>query len=104
LDARERGLDALTPAERSHLERLARGEVSEDAFEGLTDTDRFISQRLTVFRSVSDLQEKNQELLKITRQLGAQMESEEALAAKNQAAKDHEEVRSLQGKIENYKD
>ncbi|CZR57122.1 related to nucleoprotein TPR [Phialocephala subalpina] len=104
LDARERGLDALTPAERSQLERLARGEVSEDAFEGLTDTDRFISQRLTVFRSVSDLQEKNQELLKITRQLGAQMESEEALAAKNQAAKDHEEVQNLQGKIENYKD
>ncbi|KAF8866764.1 hypothetical protein BDZ45DRAFT_795225 [Acephala macrosclerotiorum] len=104
LDACERGLDALTPAEQSHLERLARGEVSEDAFEGLTDTDRFISQRLTVFRSVSDLQEKNQELLKITRQLGAQMESEEALAAKNQAAKDHEEVQTLQRKIENYKD
>ncbi|RDL39653.1 Spectrin repeat-containing protein [Venustampulla echinocandica] len=104
LDARERGIDALSAAERSQLERLARGEISEEALEGLTDTDRFISQRLTVFRSVSELQEKNQELLKITRQLGAQMESEEALAAKHQAAKDHEEVQSLQAKIENYKD
>jgi nucleoprotein TPR len=104
LDARERGLDALNAAERAQLEQLARGEVSEDAFEGLTDTDRFISQRLTVFRSISELQEKNQELLKITRQLGAQMESEEALAAKHQAAKDHEEVKTLQSKIENYKD
>ncbi|TVY48470.1 Protein MLP1-like protein [Lachnellula occidentalis] len=104
LDARERGIDAFSAAERSQLERLARGEVSEEALEGLTDTDRFISQRLTIFRSVSDLQEKNQELLKITRQLGAQMESEEALSAKHQAAKDHEEVQSLQTKIENYKD
>jgi nucleoprotein TPR len=104
LDARERGLDVLSTAERSQLERLAKGEVSEEALEGLTDTDRFISQRLTVFRSISELQEKNQELLKITRQLGAQMESEEALAAKHQAAQDHEEVQNLQAKIENYKD
>jgi nucleoprotein TPR len=104
LDARERGLDALSPAERAQLERLARGEVSEEALEGMTDTDRLISQRLTVFRSISELQEKNQELLKITRTLGAQMESEDALAAKHQAAKDHEEVQTLQSKIENYKD
>ena len=104
LDARERGLDALSAAERAQLERLARGEVNEESLEGLTDTDKFISQRLTVFRSISELQEKNQELLKITRQLGAQMESEEALAAKNQAVKDHEEVQSLQAKVENYKD
>ncbi|PBP27959.1 TPR/MLP1/MLP2-like protein [Diplocarpon rosae] len=104
LDARERGLAALSPAERVQLERLARGEVSDEAFEGLTDTDRFISQRLTVFRSISELQEKNQELLKITRELGAKMESEEALAEKHQAAQDRAEVISLQGKIENYKD
>jgi nucleoprotein TPR len=104
IDARERGLDALSTAERSHLERLARGEVDEDSFEGLTDTDRFISQRLTVFRNITELQEKNEELLKITRQLGAQMESEEALAAKHQAAQDHAEVQNLQLKIEKYKD
>jgi nucleoprotein TPR len=104
LDARERGLDALSAAERAQLERLARGEISEESLEGMTDTDRLISQRLTVFRSISELQEKNQELLKITRQLGAQMESEEALAAKHQAAKDHEEVQHLQTQIENYKD
>lgn len=104
LDARERGLDDLSATERAQLERLAKGEVSEEALEGLTDTDRFISQRLTVFRSISELQEKNQELLKITRQLGAQMESEEALAAKRQAAKDHEQVQALEKRIEDYKD
>ncbi|RFU28838.1 hypothetical protein B7463_g7500, partial [Scytalidium lignicola] len=104
MEARERGYDALSADERLQLERLARGEIGEEALEGLTDTDRFISERLVVFRSISELQEKNQELLKITRQLGAQMESEEALTAKHQAAKDHEEVQSLQAKIENYKD
>ncbi len=104
IDARERGLEALSAAERQQLERLARGEVSEDSLEGLTDTDRLISQRLTVFRNISELQEKNQELLKITRQLGAQMESEEALAAKNQAVKDHEEVQQLQAQIVKFKD
>jgi nucleoprotein TPR len=104
LDARERGLDALSVSERAQLERLAKGEVSEGAFEGLTDTDRFISERLTVFRSISELQEKNQELLKITRQLGQQMESEEALAAKIKAAKDHEQVLTLEKRIESYKD
>jgi nucleoprotein TPR len=104
LEARDQGLSSLGTAERAQFERLARGEVGDEDFEGLTDTDRFISQRLTIFRNVKELQERNEELLKITRQLGEQMESEEALAAKHQAAKDHEEVHSLQAKIEDYKD
>ena len=104
LESRDQGLTALDTAERAQLERFARGEVGDDDFEGMTDTDRFISQRLTIFRNVKELQERNEELLKITRQLGAQMESEEALAARHQAAKDHEEVNSLQAKIEDYKD
>ena len=104
VDARERGLDAMSAADRTHMESLARGEADMEEFEGLTDTDRFISERLTVFRNIVDLQEKNQQLLKITRELGAQMESEEAMAAKNQATRDHEEVQTLQAKIETYKD
>ena len=104
LEARDQGLDALSPADRARFERLARGEAADEELEGSTDTDRFISQRLTVFRNVSELQQKNEELLRITRQLGEQMESEEALAAKHQAAQDHEEVESLRAKIENYKD
>ncbi|KAG9239050.1 hypothetical protein BJ875DRAFT_528441 [Amylocarpus encephaloides] len=94
----------LDARERARFERLASGDVSEEALEGLTDTDRFITQRLVVFRNVAELQEKNQELLKITRQLGEQMESEEALATKHQAAKDHDEVETLRATVENYKD
>jgi len=104
LDAQQRGVESLTGPERLQLERLARGEVSEDSFEGLTDTDKFISQRLTVFRSVSDLQDKNQELLRITRELGAKMESEEAMAEKNQAAQDHEKVQQLERQVDHCND
>lgn len=103
VDARERGLDAMSTAERSQLESLARGDIGEDALEGMTDTDRLISQRLTVFKNISELQEKNQELLKITRHLGAQMESEEVMAAKDQAAKDHAHVQELEIAIAGYK-
>ncbi|KAH8600298.1 hypothetical protein B0O99DRAFT_668268 [Bisporella sp. PMI_857] len=104
VEARDKGMDALTSSQRERMLSIARGDLNLEELEGMTDTDRFISERLVIFRNVNDLVEKNQELLKITRQLGAQMESEEALAAKHQAAKDHEQVKSLQLKIENYKD
>lgn len=104
LEAKEKGLHALSATERAQMERLARGEVSEDSLEGMTDTDRFISQRLVIFRNVKELSDKNQELLRVTRELGQKMESEEALAAKNQAAHDHEEVQTLQAKVEDLKD
>ncbi|KFX89667.1 hypothetical protein O988_08551 [Pseudogymnoascus sp. VKM F-3808] len=104
LDAQQRGVDSLSGPERMQLERLARGEVSEDALQGLTDTDKFISQRLTVFRSVSDLQDKNLELLTLTRELGAKMESEEALAEKHKASQDHEMVQQLEMKVEQCND
>lgn len=104
LDAHQKGVEAMTGPERLQMERLARGEVSEGALEGLTDTDKFISQRLTVFRNVSDLQDKNQELLKITRELGAKMESEEAMAERDQAAQDHEKVNQLERQVEQCND
>lgn len=105
LDAQQRGAEALSGPERMQMERLARGEVTEeDAFAGLTDTDRFISERLVVFRSVSELQAKNEELLRITRELGAKMESEEALAEKNQAAEDHAKVEQLSRQVEQAND
>jgi nucleoprotein TPR len=104
LDVRERGLEALSPEEREQLARVARGEVGEDSLEGLTDTDRFISQHLTVFRSVTELQEKNQELLRITREVAAKMESEEAISQKHQAAEDHAKVQELERQCAGYVD
>jgi nucleoprotein TPR len=105
IDAKERGLDALSAKEQSHLERLARGEIEdEEALEGLTDTDRYISQRLTVFRNVRELEERNIELLRVTRELGARMEEMEAKEAEAKIAHDNEEALDLKAKIEGYKD
>lgn len=102
--ARDQGWGELSASDKSRLESLAAGEVSDGALDELSATDQLISQRLVVFRNISELQQKNQDQLKIIRQLGAQMESEEAIAAKKQAAQDHEEVQKLLAKVEDYKD
>jgi nucleoprotein TPR len=48
-----------------------------DADLDFTDTDKIISQRLTIFHNVSELQRQNQNLLRVTRQLGEKMERDE---------------------------
>ena len=42
-----------------------------------TDTDKIISQRLTIFHNIVELQQQNQNLLLVTRELGAKMERDE---------------------------
>lgn len=42
-----------------------------------TDTDKIISQRLTLFSNIVELQQQNQNLLRVTRQLGDKMEQDE---------------------------
>lgn len=63
----------LTPAEKEAFNRIAKGEkiVNE------SDTDKLISERLVVFQNIVDLQTKNEELLRITRDLGSKLEQEE---------------------------
>jgi nucleoprotein TPR len=51
-----------------------------DAYEAgldFTDTDKLISQRLIIFRNIVELQQQNQDLLRVTRQLGEKMERDE---------------------------
>lgn len=102
--ARDQGLETLNATEKAQFDSLVMKESNDDELDEISATDKLISQRLVLFKNISELQEKNQEQLKIIRQLGAQMESEEALAAKNKAAQDHEEVQRLQAKVESYKD
>lgn len=64
----------LTAEENQAMQQM------NDAYEaGLdsTDTDRIISQRLVLFRNIVELQQQNQNLLRVTRQLGDKMESDE---------------------------
>ncbi|KAL6853205.1 hypothetical protein J3F83DRAFT_513795 [Trichoderma novae-zelandiae] len=94
--ALEKGVDHLTEEEKFRLQQLEKGEITEEALSDMSDTHQFITQKLVVFKDIKSLQAKNEDLLRITRELAEQMESEEALAAKHQAKEDHDMVEKLQ--------
>ncbi|CCF38780.1 nuclear pore complex protein An-Mlp1 [Colletotrichum higginsianum] len=104
MHAREKGVDQLTREESIRLEQLSRGEITEGALSDMSDTHQFITQKFVVFKDIQELQAKNQELLRVTRELAEQMESEEAVAAKSQAVEDHQAVERLQQELANMID
>lgn len=63
----------LTPAEQQALARIAKG----DKLINESDTDKVISERLVTFQSIVELQQKNEELLRIIRELGSKLEQVE---------------------------
>ncbi|KAM0447822.1 hypothetical protein ACHAO4_008566 [Trichoderma viride] len=92
----EKGMSQLNEEEKFRLQQLEKGEITEEALSDMSDTHQFITQKLVVFKDIKSLQAKNEDLLRITRELAEQMESEEALAAKHQAKEDHDLVERLQ--------
>ncbi|XWW97468.1 hypothetical protein V2A60_005450 [Cordyceps javanica] len=97
--ALEKGVDQLTDDEVFRLKQLEKGEVTEEALADMSDTHQFITQKLVVFKDIQSLQAKNEDLLRITRELAEQIESEEALAAKHQAKEDHDKVEKLEQEL-----
>lgn len=95
----EKGMEQLTDEETFRLKQLEKGEISEEVLSDMSDTHQFITQKLVVFKDVKSLQAKNEELMRITRELAEQLESEEALAAKHQAKEDHDMVEKLQQEL-----
>ena len=102
--SREQGGQSLTSTDHVILDRVARGQVDDDALDGMTDTDRFISNHLTTFKNIRELQEQNTKLLRLTRELGEKMEGDEARAKESRQAQDREELETLREKVERYKD
>lgn len=98
---RDQGLDDLGADTRAQLERLAQGQADEEAMEGATATDRFISENLVTFKNISELQEQNANLLRITRETGERMEHEEAVQKQSERTRDWDD---LQQKYERCKD
>lgn len=92
----EKGMSQLSEEEKFRLQQFEKGEITEEALSDMSDTHQFITQKLVVFKDIKSLQAKNEDLLRITRELAEQMESEEALAAKHQAKEDHDLVERLQ--------
>lgn len=93
---RDQGVDELTAESRRQLEQVAQGQLDDPA-DGITDTDRLISENLVTFKNIAQLQEQNKDLIKVTRELGERMEREEA----SRANQDQED---LQRKFEQCKD
>ena len=102
--AMEKGMQQLTEEETYRLQQLEKGEITEEALSDMSDTHQFITQKLVVFKDVKSLQAKNEDLLRITRELAEQIESEEALAAKHQAKEDHDKVEQLEQELAHLTD
>ncbi len=100
----DQGLEDLSVEDRTQLEQVARGDIDVDGLEGITDTNRFISQHLTTFKNINDLQAQNANLLKVTRELGERMEGEEARRKRSEEAQTEQELLSLRQKVERFKD
>ena len=75
LHERDAGLNGdLTEEERQVMQQM--NEAYEAGLD-FTDTDKIISQRLTIFHNIGELQQQNQNLLRVTRELGQKMEEDE---------------------------
>ena len=98
---RDQGHKDLSIEARTQLERLALGQSEDEVQAGVTDTDRFISENLVSFRNMTEMQEQNTKLLKITRELGDKMEHEENVRKQLEGTRDWED---LQQKYERCKD
>ncbi|KAK5132735.1 hypothetical protein LTR08_008701 [Meristemomyces frigidus] len=104
VQSRDQGLSDMSASERLALERAARGELEGEALEHLTDTGRFIAERLVIFRDVSEMQEKNQHMLKIIEDLGDRLEGEEAQQKERQTAAFASENDELKQKVQRLQD
>ncbi|KAI9885371.1 MAG: hypothetical protein M1823_002843 [Watsoniomyces obsoletus] len=104
VQARDEGHRALNAVERTQMLQVVQSGMSDEALDGMTDTGRIITKRLTIFKNVRQLQEQNMQLLRVTRELGEKMEGEEAMKKQGEQVKDLAELKDLRNRIEQYKD
>ncbi|KAJ5349873.1 hypothetical protein N7541_007600 [Penicillium brevicompactum] len=89
--------------DREELEKIARGEVEESAKE-LNETGRFISQHLTTFKDLHELQEQNHTLRRMLRELGDKQEGEEAQAKEAARQAEIDELKELRMRAQTNRD
>ncbi|KAJ8098206.1 hypothetical protein POJ06DRAFT_200750 [Lipomyces tetrasporus] len=91
------GPSPLSAAEQAELRRLI---ADASSTEQLSDTDALISERLVTFKNTIELQQQNQNLLRVTRELGDRLEREEAETRRKMEDLEAAAVREKQAKIE----
>jgi len=96
--AREQGLGELSAVDQSRIEHALKEELNEAQLAGLSSTNQYITERLVIFRNVSELQAQNQQLLYVSRKLGEELESEEAKANRNELGRTQTELQDLREK------
>ena len=101
IEHRDSGADPLSVAQNEVYEQIISG-AERDVAEA--DTDRIISQKLTVFRGVRELQDKNEQLLKAIRELSMKMEQEGQDRRNEQLGKEGTEVAQLRGVVAKLRD
>ncbi len=92
----------LSQDEINDLQRAAVGD--ESGLATMTDTGRIISENLTVFRNIVELQEQNVRIQSMLRQLGERMEVSEANEKDPSRQQEHEELKALRARVSTYKD
>ncbi|VEU20238.1 DEKNAAC101090 [Brettanomyces naardenensis] len=77
ITAKDHGEGALSREEKFYVAQLVSHTPPPD---DPTDTGRLISERLTTFKDIAELIEKNEQLLAVSRNLGAELENREGFA------------------------
>lgn len=103
--SQEEGLESLSDEEQKYLQDTANNEIPDRLLdEDDTATSRLLSKHLVLFRDVSQLVEKNQELLRTIREVADQYEGSEAQAKSAEQEKNSEELSQLRDKLTQYED
>ncbi|KAK9449942.1 uncharacterized protein V1518DRAFT_426812 [Limtongia smithiae] len=90
------GVGPLSVAERAELRSLLESTASESE----SDTSTMISDRLVTYKNIMELQQQNQNLLRVSRELGEKLEQEEAESRSKMEGIEAAAVAAKQEKIE----
>jgi nucleoprotein TPR len=102
--ARQQGLEELSLDEVRQYDELRRRDIVKDSLDDMTAGEKQLSEGYVVFKDVADMQTRNAELLKATRELMKVIDEMEVNASKHQSAKDQEEVHNLQSQVATLQD
>lgn len=91
--------DHLGPADQVLFQKMVRNAMPTDE----TATDTLITQRLVTFRNIAQLQEQNESLLRITRELGKKMEEEERKRKESEDAQHRDQLQIVASNVESLK-
>lgn len=104
MQAREQGLETLDAADQARLQSILNGALESEPDTDHTSAGNFITQRLLLYRNVNELQEQNQQLLKLNRGLAERMEGDTAKARESEVADSLRELDEARDRIQRYQD